>query len=111
VGFGESLLRQSALLSVLIVTQAIEEGEDIEELAERAREARRNNPYNDQESSPPPEPVSSRGRKNNKKKGAAPVDVGPSKRKRAAAVKAQSLTPSVQDEEEDDRTAVRLVSL
>jgi ATP-dependent helicase STH1/SNF2 len=78
--------------------QAIEDGEDIEELAERNRSTRGQVSYIE-EGSPPPEPAS-RGRK---KKGRPPADPGTSKRKRGPAAKQMSVTPSVQDEDEDDR--------
>jgi ATP-dependent helicase STH1/SNF2 len=85
---------------VLIHWQAIEDGEDIEELAERTR-ATRGQPVYEGEATPPPEPTSSRGRK---KKGRPP---GPSAKRKREVQKQMSVTPSIPDEDDDDRGNVR----
>ncbi|KAF9808693.1 hypothetical protein IEO21_07780 [Rhodonia placenta] len=89
---------------------ALEDGEDIQELAERARErnARRGATKSlkdiDSLGSPAAEIETPRGRKGRKGKGkaAADIDSTPANGKRKRGVKAMSVTPSIQDDDDDE---------
>lgn len=102
---------------------ALEEGEDIQELAERARERKERRATNklarDIEINDPPTPdaepsSSSRGRKGKKGKGKMVVDqsidLSAASGKRKRGMKSMSVTPSINnDEDDEDRDAVRIL--
>lgn len=95
------------------MTQALEEGEDLQELSERARERKdrsRGGSRRDVDSidSPAADIDTPRGRKGRKGKGKAIIDdsVTSGKRKRGGG-KATSVTPSIQDDDDDDRDTVK----
>lgn len=93
----------------LIFLQALEDGEDLEELAERSRKRGTNKLLRDAEASGRGTPVSdsdSRARKAKKGKSrmsAPDYEIG-SKRKRG--VKSLSVTPSANEDDDDDRQPV-----
>lgn len=97
--------------------QALEEGEDIQELSERTRKSRATNKLlKDAEMSNRGTPVSDndvRGRKGKKGKSKVPdFDSGAgsgSKRKRGG-MKSMSVTPSINGEDEDEPDMVRISS-
>lgn len=93
--------------------QALEDGEDIQELSERARATKERRATNkllkevDSRNSPAFDEETPRGRKNKKGKGKAidsPFDT-PSNGKRKRG-KAMSITPSLNGDDDDDRDLV-----
>lgn len=95
-----------------IIVQALEEGEDLQELTERTREKKErrlnNKLLKEAEASARGTPVSdidSRSRKS--KKGKNKVDDAGAGSKRKRGHKSMSVTPSIADDEEDDHESVR----
>ncbi|KZT68788.1 hypothetical protein DAEQUDRAFT_765988 [Daedalea quercina L-15889] len=90
---------------------ALEEGEDLQELADRARERKASRAANklmrDLDVGSPAMDDTSRGRKARKGKGRAEGDATPASNKRKRGAKAASVTPSVQEDEEDERDTKR----
>jgi ATP-dependent helicase STH1/SNF2 len=90
--------------------QALEEGEDLEELTDRARRRGTNKLLRDAEASGRGTPVSdsdSRARKVKKGKSRMNAPDEPSLgNKRKRGVKSMSVTPSVNEDDEDDRQMV-----
>lgn len=92
--------------------QALEEGEDIQELSERTRKSRATNKLLTEMSNrgTPVSDNDARGRKGKKGKSKVPdFDSGAgSKRKRG--MKSMSVTPSINGEDEDEHDMVRIFS-
>ncbi|KAI0353138.1 hypothetical protein OH77DRAFT_1458548 [Trametes cingulata] len=95
---------------------ALEEGEDIQELSERAREKKERRATNkllrqaESNGSPAPEFETPRSRKANKKgKGKADLDVvaPPSAKRKRGGGKSTSMTPSIIEDDDDERDAKR----
>ena len=90
--------------------QALEEGEDVFELAERNREKKDRRATNkllrDTESGAGTPMSDGRGR-GRKGKAKAVEDFEPVNGKRKRGIKSMSVTPSVQDDDDDDRDSVR----
>ncbi|KAL7285940.1 LOW QUALITY PROTEIN: hypothetical protein ACG7TL_001055 [Trametes sanguinea] len=94
--------------------QALEEGEDLQELSERAREKKERRATNkllkqtDSHESPGPEFETPRSRKSGKKgKAKAELDVPASGKRKRGGGKSTSMTPSVIEEDDDERDAKR----
>ncbi|OSD05650.1 hypothetical protein PYCCODRAFT_1384571 [Trametes coccinea BRFM310] len=93
---------------------ALEEGEDLQELSERAREKKERRATNkllkqtDSHESPGPEFETPRSRKSGKKgKAKAELDVPASGKRKRGGGKSTSMTPSVIEEDDDERDAKR----
>ncbi len=98
---------------LLIIYQALEEGEDIQELSERARDKKERRATNklvrqaESIGSPVPEFESPRPRKSNKKgKAKAELEVPASSKRKRGGGKSTSMTPSIIEEDDDERDAV-----
>ncbi|KAI8983220.1 SNF2 family N-terminal domain-containing protein [Trametes punicea] len=92
---------------------ALEEGEDLQELSERAREKKERRATNklirqaELNDSPGPELDTPRSRKSKKGKGKAELDIPASGKRKRGGGKSTSMTPSVVDDEDEDRDAKR----
>ena len=91
----------------------MEEGEDIQELAERTRERKASRAatklMRDLDPGSPAMEDTPRGRKSRKGKGRADGDATPAGGKRKRGVKAASVTPSIQDDDEEERDTVSVL--
>ncbi|CCL99639.1 uncharacterized protein FIBRA_01659 [Fibroporia radiculosa] len=93
---------------------ALEDGEDLQELAERQRERNTRRGRNlDSLDSPAPEIETPRGRKAKKGKGRTAVDqdTTPANGKRKRGAKAMSVTPSIQGDDDEERDTASLCIL
>ena len=89
--------------------QALEEGEDIQQLSEQARlkQARRAAKLESGSGTPMSEGGRGRGRKGKAKMNEVDFEPANGKRKRGMNNKSMSVTPSVMDDDEEDRDMVR----
>ncbi|KAH9921336.1 SNF2 family N-terminal domain-containing protein [Fomitopsis serialis] len=90
---------------------ALEDGEDLQELADRTRERKASRAatknIRDLDVGSPAMDDTPRVRKGRKGKGKADGDVTPASNKRKRGAKAMSVTPSIQDDEEEERDTKR----
>ena len=88
--------------------QALEEGEDIQQLSEQARlkQARRAAKLESGSGTPMSEGGRGRGRKGKAKMNEGDFELANGKRKRGMNNKSMSVTPSVMDDDEEDRDMV-----
>ncbi|KAI0656799.1 SNF2 family N-terminal domain-containing protein [Cubamyces menziesii] len=92
---------------------ALEEGDDLQELSERAREKKERRATNkllrqaESAGSPGPDLDTPRSRKSKKGKGKAELDVPASGKRKRGGGKSTSMTPSVVDDDDDERDAKR----
>ena len=88
--------------------QALEEGEDIQQLSEQARlkQARRAAKLESGSGTPMSEGGRGRGRKGKAKMNEGDFELANGKRKRGINNKSMSVTPSVMDDDEEDRDMV-----
>ncbi|CDO74808.1 hypothetical protein BN946_scf185001.g56 [Trametes cinnabarina] len=92
---------------------ALEEGEDLQELSERAREKKERRATNkllkqtESNGSPVPDFETPRSRKSKKGKGKAELDVPASGKRKRGGGKSTSMTPSVVEDDDDERDAKR----